>query len=151
MFKNVIVEKFRKQFNFLPVFALIMCFMKAPKNFVKVAILKIWELVSLEGVKTHFGKLALNPNIYSGFKPEIHFIFQFQFWNHFSAIADFYFVFLQGAAVKPRVLNYFHSNLELGFSIPRFYLTQTDFENPKKIPFQTRKGLLYQGQWLDCQ
>ena len=147
MFKNVIVEKFRKQFNFLPVFALIMCFMKAPKNFVKIAILKIWELVSLEGVKTHFGKLALNPNIYSGFKPEIHFIFQFQFWNHFSAIADFYFVFLQGTAVKPRVLNYFLSNLELGFSIPRFYLTQTDFENPKR-PFS---GLLYQGQWLDCQ
>ena len=45
-------------FIFLPVFYLIICFMKAQKNFWKIIILKIWELVSLVGAKTHFGKLA---------------------------------------------------------------------------------------------
>jgi hypothetical protein len=33
--------------------------MKAPKNFEKIVILKTLELVSFEGVKTHFSKLAL--------------------------------------------------------------------------------------------
>ena len=44
---------------FLPVFYLIKCLMKALKNFGKIAIFKIWELVSLVGAKTHFGKIAL--------------------------------------------------------------------------------------------
>ena len=35
-------------FIFLPVFYLIMWVMKAPKNFGKITILKIWELISLE-------------------------------------------------------------------------------------------------------
>ena len=43
----------------LPVFYLIMWVMKAPKSFGKIAILKIWELIFIGGVKTHFGKLAL--------------------------------------------------------------------------------------------
>ena len=59
IFKYCISEKFRKQLYFLPVFYLILCFMKAQKNFGKITILKIWELVSLGGVKTHFGKLAM--------------------------------------------------------------------------------------------
>ena len=46
-------------FIFLPVFYLIMCFMKAQKNFEKKNILKMWELISLGDVKTHFGKLAM--------------------------------------------------------------------------------------------
>ena len=33
MFKKLIKENFRKQFIFLPVFHMIMCLMKAPKNF----------------------------------------------------------------------------------------------------------------------
>ena len=33
--------------------------MKAQKNFEKITILKIWELVFLGDVKTHFGKLAM--------------------------------------------------------------------------------------------
>ena len=32
--------------------------MKASKNFGKTAILKIWELIPLDSVKTDFGKLA---------------------------------------------------------------------------------------------
>ena len=46
-------------FIFLPVFYLIMWVMKASKNFGKTTILKIWELISSGGLKTHFGKLAL--------------------------------------------------------------------------------------------
>ena len=39
--KNCINEKFKKQLYFLPVFYLIMWFMKAPKNFGKIITLKI--------------------------------------------------------------------------------------------------------------
>ena len=46
-------------FIFLPVFYLITWVMKASKDFGKIAILKIWELISSGDVKTHFGKLAL--------------------------------------------------------------------------------------------
>ena len=38
--------------------------MKASKYFGKIVILKIWELVSLEGAKTHFGKIALKRCIF---------------------------------------------------------------------------------------
>ena len=41
IFKYCISEKFRKQLYFLPVFHLIMCFMKAQENFGKITILKI--------------------------------------------------------------------------------------------------------------
>ena len=57
--KNLLMKSSKNNFIFLLVFYLIMCLMKAPKNFGKIAILKIWELISLGGVKTHFGKLAL--------------------------------------------------------------------------------------------
>ena len=33
--------------------------MKSPKNFEKIVILKVWELISLSGVKTHFGEIPL--------------------------------------------------------------------------------------------
>ena len=46
-------------FIFLIVFYLIIWVMKAPKNFGKITILKILELIFLGGVKIHFGKLAL--------------------------------------------------------------------------------------------
>ena len=46
-------------FIFLPVFYLITWVMKALKNFGKIGILKLWELIYLGEVKTHFGKLAL--------------------------------------------------------------------------------------------
>ena len=57
--KIVLVKCSGNNFIFLLEFYLIMCFMKAQKNFGKITILKIWELVSLGGVKTHFGKLAM--------------------------------------------------------------------------------------------
>ena len=57
--KKLLVKSSENGFIPVPAFYLIMCLMKAPKNFEKIAILKIWELVSLGGGKTHFGKLAL--------------------------------------------------------------------------------------------
>ena len=36
-----------------------MCLMKSPKNFEKIGILKIWQLVSLWGVKIDFGEKCL--------------------------------------------------------------------------------------------
>ena len=33
-----------------------MCLMKSSKNFEKIAILKIWQLISFWGVKVHFGE-----------------------------------------------------------------------------------------------
>ena len=57
--KMILVKRSENNFVFLPVFYLIMWLMKASKNFGKIAILKIWELISLGGIKTHFGKLAL--------------------------------------------------------------------------------------------
>ena len=49
-------ETFRNNLIFLPAYFLIMWFMRSPKNFVKIAILKIWQLISFCCVKTHFGK-----------------------------------------------------------------------------------------------
>ena len=66
--KNFISEKFRKQFIFLLVFYPIICLMKNKKNFGKIFTLKIWELISLEGVKTHFRKLALKWSIFRTLK-----------------------------------------------------------------------------------
>ena len=57
--KNSLVKSSGNNSIFLPVFNLIICVMKASNNFGKIAILKIWELISLGVVKTHFGKLAL--------------------------------------------------------------------------------------------
>jgi hypothetical protein len=57
--KIVLVKSSKNNFIFLPVYYLIMCLMKDPKNFEKIAILKLWELVSLGGAKTHFGEMAL--------------------------------------------------------------------------------------------
>ena len=44
-------------FYFSPAFYLIMWLMKALKKLKKIFILKLWELVSIWGVKTHFGLL----------------------------------------------------------------------------------------------
>ena len=49
-------EKFKKISFFLCAFYLIMCLMKSPKNFEKIAILKMWELIFFWGVKIHFGE-----------------------------------------------------------------------------------------------
>ena len=49
-------EKFKKYFICLPAFYLIMCLMKSLKNFEKLAIFEIWQLVSFWGVKIHFGE-----------------------------------------------------------------------------------------------
>ena len=55
-----LVESSKKYFIFLPAFYPIMCLMKSPKNFGKIAILKIWRMVSFWGDKTHFGKTIVN-------------------------------------------------------------------------------------------
>ena len=55
----LLVKNSENDFIFLPAFYLIMCLMKAPKNFEKIAILKTQELVSFLGAKTHFGKLCI--------------------------------------------------------------------------------------------
>ena len=57
--KSSEVKSSENSFIFLPAFYLIMCLMKAPKNFEKIAILKTQELISFLGAKTHIGKLAL--------------------------------------------------------------------------------------------
>jgi hypothetical protein len=44
--KNILVKSSENGFIFVPAFYLIMCLMKAPKNFEKIAILKILELVT---------------------------------------------------------------------------------------------------------
>ena len=46
----------------------IMCLMKSPKNFKTIAILKIWQLVSFWGVKTHFGEIHPWKDAFSGVK-----------------------------------------------------------------------------------
>ena len=59
IFKNCISEKFRKQ---LYVFACILpdyVFHESPKEFWKNNHFENRELISLGGVKTHFGKLAM--------------------------------------------------------------------------------------------
>ena len=57
--KILLMKSSENHFIFLLVFYLIMWVMKASKNFGKIAILKILELISLWDVKTYFGKLAL--------------------------------------------------------------------------------------------
>ena len=53
--KVLLMKSSKNDFIFSPVFYLITSLMKAPKNFEKIPILKIWQLVSFWGVKTHFG------------------------------------------------------------------------------------------------
>ena len=58
--KMLLVKRSENNFVFSPVFYLIMWLMKASKSFGKMTILKIWELIFLGGVKTHFGKLMMH-------------------------------------------------------------------------------------------
>ena len=53
-----------KYFTFSPAFYLITCLKKSPKNFEKVPILKIWQLVSFGDVKTQFGETSLKRCIF---------------------------------------------------------------------------------------
>ena len=57
--KILFMKSSESNFIFLPAFYLINWVMKALKNFGKITILKILELIFLGGVKIHFGKLAL--------------------------------------------------------------------------------------------
>ena len=59
LFKNVTIEKFRKQFCFFHLHFTWLFVSWKPKEFWKKSPFEIWELVSLGGVKTHFGILAL--------------------------------------------------------------------------------------------
>ena len=72
-------EKFKKQIlSFLSAFYLIMWLMKASKNFEKIFISKIWELVFIWGVKTHFGLLPSKWSI---------FIHEKKYFNQYYALA----------------------------------------------------------------
>ena len=51
--------QFRKYFISLPAFYLVIWLMKSPKNFEKICILKIWQLVFSCGVKSGFGENKL--------------------------------------------------------------------------------------------
>ena len=57
--KISLIKSSKNNFIFLSAFYLIICPIKAPKNFGKIAILKSWDMFSLGGPKTHFGKIAL--------------------------------------------------------------------------------------------
>ena len=57
--KILLMKSSGNHFIFLPVFYLIRWVMKASKFFGKIAILKIWVLISSWDVKTYFGKLGL--------------------------------------------------------------------------------------------
>ena len=57
-------EKFKKNFICLPVFYLLMCLMKPSKNFEKISIFEMWQLVSFWGVKIHFGEIPLKRYIF---------------------------------------------------------------------------------------
>ena len=54
--KNSLMKNWKKYLIFSPAFYPIMCLMKSSKNFEKIAVLKIWQLVSFWGVKIHFGE-----------------------------------------------------------------------------------------------
>ena len=80
--KKLLVKSSENGFILVPAFYLIMCLMKAPKNFENIAILKIWELVSFGGGKTHFGKLALKWCIFWHEKKIFYLILCRSFWSN---------------------------------------------------------------------
>ena len=53
--KFLLIKSSEKHFISLPAFYLIMWLMISPKNFEKIVILKIWQLVFFWGAKTDFG------------------------------------------------------------------------------------------------
>ena len=57
--KNLWMKSSEIVFIFLPAFYLIIWLMTSPKNFEKISILKIWQLVFFWGVKIYFGKFLL--------------------------------------------------------------------------------------------
>ena len=69
--KILLVKSSEIDFIFLSAFYLIICLMKAKKNFEKIAIFKTQELVSFWGVKTHFGKMPLKLSIFRQEKIQI--------------------------------------------------------------------------------
>ena len=100
--------------------------------------------------------LGWNSNIYSGSNLRFTSNFNFNNWHLFLSNCWLLIsVFLPVSAVKTRVWTFFSAQQsrimvlkfyfawvsKLGFSIPSQLLTQTEFENPQKYPFQTRKGL----------
>ena len=54
-----IYKKLKKQFYLFTCILNGYFFNESQKNFGEIAILKIWELISVGGAKTHFGKIAL--------------------------------------------------------------------------------------------
>ena len=57
--KNLWMKSSEFEFIFLPAFYLIIWLMTSPKNFEKISILKIWQLVFFWGVKIYFGKFLI--------------------------------------------------------------------------------------------
>ena len=54
--KNLLMKSSDIVFIFLPAFYLVIWLMTSPKNFEKMSILKIWQLVFFWCVETHFGE-----------------------------------------------------------------------------------------------
>ena len=52
-------ETFRNYFLSSFAYSLVMWLMRSPKNFEKIANVKIWQLISIWGSKTNFGKIPL--------------------------------------------------------------------------------------------
>ena len=57
-------ETYKKIFISSSAYSLILWLMRSPKNFEKIANLKIWQLISIWGSKTNFGKTPLKSCIF---------------------------------------------------------------------------------------
>ena len=66
-----ISEAYKKYFISSTAYFLIMSLMRLPKNFEKIANLKIWQLISIWGSKTNFGKTPLKWCIFKREKKNI--------------------------------------------------------------------------------
>ena len=87
-------------FIFFPAFYLIIWLMASPKNFEKIAIFKIWQLVFFWGVKIYFGELLLKWCIFSHGK------------NWFSQIMPFKSYYFHLMSIKPAIVNSRQSTIE---------------------------------------
>ena len=84
-----------------------------------------------------FSFSGLDLNIYSGFNPEIHFKFQFQF----KLISQqFRIVFLQGSAVKPMFWTFFSTNYCSLAQQSRIRVFKFGFQNPGFQILNPKKG-----------
>ena len=81
--KKILVKSSENNLIFSPAFYLIIWLMTSPKIFLKIPILKIWQLVFFGGVKTYFGILPLKWGIFRHGKNWFSLIFpRTSYWSH---------------------------------------------------------------------